>query len=163
MHVNHLQSVAYANLLHVRMYQLLIDGWGDIVAFEKANWLLAADPMVAGVVACMAQLFFAWRLHIIASQRWLTAFIVIFSFATFCGGVGTGIAVLLVKEYALFGTFKAIAMIWLIPAAITDIVITMALTIHLRRYKGNFEATDSVLDRIVQRVYIIFWCYSISC
>ncbi|KAF7968113.1 hypothetical protein HWV62_31977 [Athelia sp. TMB] len=132
------------------IYQLLIDGWGDITAFESGGWLLAADPMVAAIVACMVQGFFAWRLQIVAQQAWLTTFIIICSACTLLGGIGTGIAVLWVKSYALFGTFKPIASIWLISATIADITITLALTYHLRRRRGSFGATDRLLDRIVQ-------------
>lgn len=134
-----------------RMYQLLIDNWGNIVAFESGDWLLAVDPMVAGMVAFMVQLFFAWRIHIIASKPILTIAIVLCSLFTLCGGIGTGIAVLWVKDYALFANFRQIAIIWLISATVGDISITAALTYHLRRRKGSFEATDRLLDRIVQR------------
>ncbi|KZP27535.1 hypothetical protein FIBSPDRAFT_1040088 [Athelia psychrophila] len=132
------------------MYQLLIDNWGNIVAFESGDWLLGSDPMVAGVVAFMVQLFFAWRIHIIAGQPLLTMGIVACSFATLCGGIGTGIAVLWVKNYALFASFRPIAIVWLISATVGDISITVALTYHLRRRKGTFAATDRMLDRIVQ-------------
>ncbi|KZP30704.1 hypothetical protein FIBSPDRAFT_1037971 [Athelia psychrophila] len=132
------------------MYQLLVDNWGNIVAFESGDWLLAADPMVAGMVAFMVQLFFAWRIHIVAAKPLLTTGIVLCSFVTLCGGIGTGIAVLWVKSYALFASFQQIAVIWLISATVGDISITTALTYHLRRRKGAFEATDRLLDRIVQ-------------
>lgn len=143
------------------MYQLLIDNWGNIEAFTTGDWLLAADPMVAGVVAFMVQLFFAWRLHIIAQQRWLTMFIIVMSFATVCGGIGTGIAVLWVKSYARFADFQQIAVIWLISAAVGDISITTALTFHLRRRRGTFKATDRLLNRIIQRKFASF--VNLSC
>lgn len=142
-----------------RMYQLLVDNWGNIVAFESANWLLAADPIIAGVVAFMVQLFFAWRIQIVARQWPLTMFIVICAFTTLCGGLGTGIAVAWVKSYALFANFRQIAVIWLISSTVGDTSITAALTHHLRRRKGSFVATDRLLDRIVQRkpCHILTW------
>lgn len=136
---------------HFRLYQLLIDGWGDITVYMSANWLLACDPMIAGVVAAMVQLFFAWRIHIIARQPWLTMFIAFCSLATLCGGVGTGIAVLWDKSFSLFANFKPIACVWLISGAAADVSITAALTYHLRRRRGTFEATDRLLDHIIQR------------
>jgi len=132
------------------MYYLLVDNWGQIGAFTYGDWLLAADPMVAGIIAFMVQCFFAWRIHIIAQTAWQTAAIVVCAVLTLCGGVGTGIAVLWVKDYALFANFKQIATIWLISASVGDIAITTALTYHLRRRKGTFEATDRLLDRIIQ-------------
>lgn len=132
------------------MYQLFIDGWGDASYFTHANWLLASDPMICGILACMVQLFFAWRLHIIAKRPWLTAFIVLAATATFIGGVGTGIAVLVIKEYAQLGRARPIGCTWDFSAVIADMTITAGMTYYLRRYMGRFQDTDNLLDRIIQ-------------
>lgn len=143
-------------LTHVRrMYQLFVEGWGDPSYYTSASWLLASDPMVCGIVACMVQLFFAWRLHIISKKPLLTAFIVTASVATLAGGVGTGIAVLWVREYALLGRVKAIGCTWDFSAVIADVTITIGMTYYLRRHKGSFDSTDHLLDRIIQRECII--------
>ncbi|KZP30118.1 hypothetical protein FIBSPDRAFT_777799 [Athelia psychrophila] len=132
------------------MYWLLIDNWGAIDAFTYGDWLLAADPMLAGITAGMVQCFFAWRIQVISKQKWLTMAVVFCAVLTVCGGIGTGIAVLWVSSYALFGNFNQIATIWLVSAAIGDIAITIGLSYHLNRRKGSFEATDQLLDRIIQ-------------
>lgn len=133
------------------MYRLFIDGWGDLTAFETGTWLLASDPMLAGIIACMVQLFFAWRLQIISKQWWLTAFIAICSVATVCGAVGTGIAVLWVEKFTLFQTFEPIVIVWEVSGVVADVTIAIAMTYYLRRYRGSFEATDRLLDRIILR------------
>ncbi|KZP16241.1 hypothetical protein FIBSPDRAFT_702104, partial [Athelia psychrophila] len=132
------------------IYWLLIDNWGQIEAFTYGNWLLTADLMVAGIVACMVQCFFAWRIQIITEKKWLTMAIIFCAFITMCGGIGSGIAVLVVPSYAALANFMHIEIIWPISAAVGDIVITISLTYHLRRYKGRSEATDKVLDCIIR-------------
>ncbi|KZP16281.1 hypothetical protein FIBSPDRAFT_958154 [Athelia psychrophila] len=131
------------------LYWLLIDNWGQIEAFKYGDWLLVADPMVAGILVCMVQCFFAWRIQIIAGKKWLTMVIVFCAFVTMCGGIGSGIMVIFVPSYAALANFKQFASICLISAAVGDIIITTSLTYHLRRYKGNCDATDEVLDRII--------------
>lgn len=133
------------------MYRLFIDGWGDATAFQNATWLLASDPMLAGIIACMVQVFFAWRLHIIAKQRWLTGFIVLCSVATVAGAVGTGIAVLWVEKFTLFQSFEPIVIVWEVSGVVADVAIAVAMTYYLRRYKGSFHSTDHLLDRIILR------------
>ncbi|KZP26345.1 hypothetical protein FIBSPDRAFT_1040888 [Athelia psychrophila] len=78
-----------------------MDGWGDPLAFVTAGWPLVVQPILEGVIGVMVQLFFAWRLHIIAKRSWLTAAIVTGAFLTFCGGVGTGAAIGWLKQYVL--------------------------------------------------------------
>lgn len=144
------------------MYWLLIDNWGKIDAFTQADWLLGSDPMIAGIVGSMVQCFFAWRLLVITRKKWLTMIIVLCAVFTVCGGIGTGIACIWVKDYTLFLSFKQITVIWLISAALGDIGITMALTYHLHRRKGSFEATDKLLDRIIKCKLITLKPYSIA-
>ncbi|KZP19023.1 hypothetical protein FIBSPDRAFT_1045778 [Athelia psychrophila] len=132
------------------MYSLLIDNWGVIEAFTHGDWLLAGDPIIIGIVAGMAQCFFAWRIYVITSSRWMTASIACCALVTACGGIGTGIASVWVREYALFVNFKQIIIIFLVSAAIGDLGITVALTYHLRSRKGSFEATDRILDNIIR-------------
>ncbi|KZP26311.1 hypothetical protein FIBSPDRAFT_1040857 [Athelia psychrophila] len=131
-------------------YQLFIDGWGDPAAFVTAGWPLVVQPMLEGTIAAMVQLFFAWRLHIIAKRPWLTSAIVSGAFLTFCGGVGTSAATGWLQQYALLGESKAIACIWDFSAVVTDITITVALTVHLRRHRGEYEVMNLMLNRIIQ-------------
>ncbi|KZP13817.1 hypothetical protein FIBSPDRAFT_868948 [Athelia psychrophila] len=132
------------------MYELLIDNWGQIAAFTHGDWLLAGDPIIIGIVASMAQGFFAWRVYVITSSRWLAAFIATCAVTTGLAGIGTGIASLWVREYVLFVNFKQVMVIFLVSAAVGDFSITVLVTYHLRRRKGTFEATDKILDSIIR-------------
>ncbi|KZP19019.1 hypothetical protein FIBSPDRAFT_828596 [Athelia psychrophila] len=132
------------------MYELLIDNWGKIEAFTHGDWLLAGDPIIIGIVAWMAQSFFAWRIYVITSSRWLTAFIATCAVTTGLAGIGTGIASLWVREYALFVNFNQIIVIFLVSAAVGDLGITVVVSYHLRRRRGSFEATDKILNSIIR-------------
>ncbi|KAF7980511.1 hypothetical protein HWV62_38026 [Athelia sp. TMB] len=124
-------------------------GWGDINYFESANWDLSIDPMIAGIVGGMVQMFFAWRLHILVKRIELTLFLVLLSVSTFCGGVGTGIGFYWIKDFSSFMNLRGIIVTWLLSAAVADIIITVALTYHLHELMGNFAATDRFLDSII--------------
>lgn len=62
-----------------------------------------------------------------------------------------GIAVLWVGDYSLFMEFKPVVSMWGVSASVADLTITVAMTYHLHRAKGGFEATDRLLDHIIQR------------
>lgn len=141
------------------MYHLFIEGWGDITYFQSSDWLLAMNPIVGGAVAFIVQLFFAWRLHIIAAQPVLTVFIVVLSLLTFSGAIGTGIIVLVTKEFIYFQrpAVRQITCIWLVSTAVVDVCICAALTYHLRRRRGSYDAADHLLDRIVRCKCLLFF------
>ncbi|KZP10695.1 hypothetical protein FIBSPDRAFT_838256 [Athelia psychrophila] len=136
----------------------------------KANPLSAAVNAAIGLTQCTVQLFFAGRLHIIATpypgltqlsifswrnfmitkQHWLTVFICICSLLTLVGDVGTGIASLRVKDYRHLASIAPIALTSGFSTIVADVLITLAMTYHLHRAKGTFARTDRFLDRIIQ-------------
>lgn len=149
----HVPRIIIADRFNARMYDLFVNGWGDITYYLSSSWLLAMDPIVAGLVAFMVQIFFAWRLHVIARQMWLTITIVVLSVITLGGALGVAISTLIVHEFVHFGEAKVkdVVYFWLVPTAVCDILICGALTYHLRRRKGTYKATGKLLDRIIRR------------
>lgn len=136
---------------HPRIYQLLIDGWGNISVFESAGWPVGVIDLTMPLIGGLVHLFFARRVYIISGQRWVTYTILGFSMLSFCGGIGTGIAAMWIKEFGKFGKFDSVSTIWAISSVVADITITVVMTYHLHRSKGSFAATDRLLDRIIQR------------
>lgn len=133
------------------MYTLLVNGWGDISPFLVVDWLFASQPIASGVVQSLVQLFFVRRLHYIAGRNWLTGFIFACALLTVIGGVGGGVALYVFKEYARASELEWVTAIWGVAATVADISITVAMTYYLRRARGNFAATDRLLDRIILR------------
>ncbi|KZP20600.1 hypothetical protein FIBSPDRAFT_742145, partial [Athelia psychrophila] len=133
------------------MYKLLIDGWGDMAPFLVVDWLFASQPMTSGVIQCVAQLFFVRRLHYIAGQNWLTGFILVCALLTVVVTIGVGVAMFLFKEYARTSEPRWVSAIWGVAATVADVSITVAMSYYLRRARGNFVATDRLLDRVIRR------------
>lgn len=131
------------------MYTYLISSWGNASVFSQADWMAASDPVMIVLIACMVELFFAWRLYVIGRQRWVTMIIVIFSVLELLSGIGTGIAVIWVKEYTLFPRFKVIAILWTVTGAVADVFIALGMTYYLRQAKGSYKATDRLVDKII--------------
>ncbi|KZP31931.1 hypothetical protein FIBSPDRAFT_706534, partial [Athelia psychrophila] len=132
------------------IYQLLIDGWGNIAAFESAGWPAGMLELTLAPIGGLVHLFFVRRIYIISGTRWITLVILFFSILAFCAGIGTGIATLWIGDFSQFGKLKSVATVWAITPVVADITITVVMTYYLHRSKGNFAATDRLLDRIMQ-------------
>lgn len=104
-------------------------------------------PFIGGLV----HRFFARRVHIFSGKRWITYIILGFPVLLFCGGIETGIVAMWIKEFSHFDKFASVSTIWAIPSLDVDIIITVVMSYHLRRSKGNFAVTDRFLDRIIRR------------
>ncbi|KZP29762.1 hypothetical protein FIBSPDRAFT_926898 [Athelia psychrophila] len=133
------------------IYQLLVDGWGNTATLELwAGWPAGMVDLTLAPIGSLVQIFFARRVHIISGQRWITFAIVFFAMISFCAGIGTGIAIMWVREFSQFGKIKAIATVWAISPVVADFIITVVMTYYLQRSKGEFAATNRLLDRIIQ-------------
>jgi hypothetical protein len=150
------------------VYSLYADNWGKIEAFTKGDWrafllilhsliltpalvVLAADPIIAGIMSGAVQSFFAWRIRVISGSRLLSLAIYATAFVSTCGGIGTGIGLLWVLTYTRYSELHQIAIIWLLPGALCDIAISVSLTYSLRKRKGGISSTNKILDRIIRR------------
>ncbi len=43
------------------------------------------------------------------------------------------------------------ALVWLIPAAVCDLIIAIIITVYLQRAKGPFKRTNRILNRVIRR------------
>ncbi|THH06686.1 hypothetical protein EW146_g9534 [Bondarzewia mesenterica] len=108
------------------------------------------DPAMTGIISFSVQLFFAYRVKRLTGNTWAAIFISAFSFASFCGSLGTTIAVHWWPEFSQFQKFKVVPIIWLTCGVIADVTITVVLVRFLRKQRTGFVATDDVIDRITR-------------
>ncbi|KAK0465950.1 uncharacterized protein EV420DRAFT_1743848 [Desarmillaria tabescens] len=138
------------------VYKLLIDNFGNLVAFTKADWTATTDPLLAGIMAGMVQGFFAWKIWVLTKNYVIVGVIVLCALASSAGGVATSIIGFLVIDSVdwneLRNKLDAPSLVWLIPAALGDLIIAVVITICLQRAKGSIRRTNRILNRIIRRL-----------
>lgn len=132
------------------IYEYFITHYGDFTYLSKATWLFCTDPAMTGIISCSVQVFFAYRVKRLTGSRWATAFIGFFAGASCCGALGTAIAVNWWREFVHFQKFQVVVIIWLVCAAVADVLITATLVWYLRGKRTGFVATDDIIDRITR-------------
>ena len=80
-------------------------------------------------------------------EGWITKVVSITSEAVcfLVGGLGTSIAIHLIPKWAEFHKFQVVVIVWLICAAVCDILITVSLTWHLVRDLSSIAPLDLIL------------------
>lgn len=132
------------------MLEPLIIRYGTERATTIAPIMLFADPIVTVFISSPVQFFIAWRIRIMSKSNVLTAVICVLSLCSFIGGVATTIAVSYIPQFARFQEFDGAVITWLVPAAITDILITISLVCSLRRSRTGMKATNDAISRIIR-------------
>ncbi|KZT66294.1 hypothetical protein DAEQUDRAFT_471660 [Daedalea quercina L-15889] len=134
------------------IYGVLINNFGNEEALEVANWLFQTEEAMTGVISMQVQFFYAWRLHKLTGNKFIVFAVVASSLVGGLSGIGTAIGVGMVKEFAKLQQLKVVVSLWLIGSAVCDVIITVALTWHLRRHRTGFSRTDTVINRITQLI-----------
>ncbi|KIY70728.1 hypothetical protein CYLTODRAFT_419547 [Cylindrobasidium torrendii FP15055 ss-10] len=131
------------------IYHLLIENWGNIQPYMMLHWALAADPLLEGLIGPMVQAYYAWRIYVISGTWWVSALVLSCSMMAFGGGIAACHAAATLTTFAELINVKVTVIFWLLPAAISDVIIALALTYYLRQHKGRFQGSDKVLDKII--------------
>ncbi|KAK0465915.1 uncharacterized protein EV420DRAFT_1759219 [Desarmillaria tabescens] len=136
------------------IYNLLIDNFGNPVAFTKTEWTAVTDPLLEGIIAGMVQGFFAWKIWVLTNNYFYLGVIVLCTLTSFAGSMATSILCFLIAESVDWNGLRnevgAPILVWLIPAALVDLVITIIIVIYLQRAKGSIRRTNRILDRITR-------------
>jgi len=57
-------------------WDILVVGWGNVPHIAKPNWSVRTHPPLAGSVSFLVQSFFAWRIWVLGTRRWVYLMIV---------------------------------------------------------------------------------------
>ncbi|KAE9397174.1 hypothetical protein BT96DRAFT_1020955 [Gymnopus androsaceus JB14] len=131
-------------------WQPLIAENGTSRALEVSPTGLRAEPVVTSTISTLVEIFMAWRIRKLISSNLLFGLITFLAISSLVGGVSSTILVSLMPDYSQFVKFQWAIMTWLISSAMADIVIAISLVVYLVKSKGNFKATDTVIDRIIR-------------
>ncbi|EGN98316.1 hypothetical protein SERLA73DRAFT_183263 [Serpula lacrymans var. lacrymans S7.3] len=134
----------------VYIYDSLVVHFGDDTYLATANWVFGTDPAMTGIIGSMVQAFFAWRVYIISRNLWTTCAILGCAAAGCLCSIGTSIGIGIVPQFIEFQKFQVVVIIWLVCAALGDVLITISLVWHLNTHKTGFSSTDDVINRIVK-------------
>ncbi|KAH9889978.1 hypothetical protein C8Q73DRAFT_146699 [Cubamyces lactineus] len=156
------------------LYDPLITNYGNVEALNVATWGYSSlcdrsvmatsipayipiliqhtrvDPAMTAIIGMLVQMFFAWRVKVLTSSWIAVGTIAVCSFAQFCGGLGTAIAVGMIPQFVQFQKFQVIVIIWLAFSAVADTLVTASLVWHLRTHRTGMLVTDDVIDRIIR-------------
>lgn len=114
---------------------------------EGFPYLITAESQ--GITTATVQLFFAWRVKVLTGNIWLVSLITITSIASgrryfitvprpridtalpsVCA-IGAAAATEWVPQFVNFQKFEVVVIIWLAGSAVSDVVITAAMTWYL--------------------------------
>ncbi|GAA5856652.1 hypothetical protein JCM9279_004859 [Rhodotorula babjevae] len=135
------------------IYATTVTHYGDLAFLVKCIWSFTWDPFLTGLVAFIVQIFYAWRVFVVSRKQWLIPTVIgVLSLLSFAFAIGsTWMIYRLNSEFARFHEFRYGVAIWLLAAAVADILITGSLIFYLRRAsKGSGGHSSPIIERVIR-------------
>ncbi|KAK0433703.1 hypothetical protein EV421DRAFT_1377859 [Armillaria borealis] len=111
-------------------------------------------PILSGFVACIAQLFYAWRMYKFSKKaRWLCIILSVIAFTQFAAAIYCGIQTRNSGHYSnLEGNSKVrvTVIIWLGGSVLCDTAIVLCMTYLLCRAQTGLKSTRILLSRLIR-------------
>ncbi|KAK0468812.1 hypothetical protein IW261DRAFT_1677299 [Armillaria novae-zelandiae] len=127
-------------------------GFGDIEALTAMdfNWLTVS--IMSAVVACIGQVFYAYRIFILSKSRIVPLFVICVSLTSSVAAMVAGaysfskdsITDLNTQEMSIVGG------IWCGGSALCDIIIAICMTYYLRRSNTSFRRTRIMVSNLIR-------------
>ncbi|THU82107.1 hypothetical protein K435DRAFT_734965 [Dendrothele bispora CBS 962.96] len=139
-------------------WSFLISGWGRPEHLHETEWGFAFIPMLCALCTTVVQIFFAWRIHALASRLsqkkifWpVIVLIVCISFAQLIGATVSGSRWIHINDIFLFHKVFGAISVWLVGSAAGDVLIatSMIYLLSTARRKTKEFAHDERTNHLI--------------
>ncbi|KAJ3505537.1 hypothetical protein NLJ89_g7362 [Agrocybe chaxingu] len=145
-------ETAQTLLLTQTAFHGFAEGFGNLLFLDEIGTIWFSVPIMSGIVAFMAQTFYAYRISVLAQSKIVASFIVVLALVQLAGSIATGVE----SKRAVFnskflGTRSYITTgIWNGGSALCDLIIAICMTIYLTRRNTGMKQTQQVVRKIIR-------------
>ncbi|PPQ93621.1 hypothetical protein CVT25_000955 [Psilocybe cyanescens] len=131
------------------IYEPLVLDFGKLSVTHLYPRALPAQSITMVAISTPIQVFLAWRIRNLQGSIWIPALICCLAAMSFAGGLWTGIGVAIARAYAKTPERYPPVFLWLISAAVADILIAGSLSWSLWQRKSGLPSSNAVVSRII--------------
>ncbi|KAF4613083.1 hypothetical protein D9613_011093 [Agrocybe pediades] len=139
-------------LLTQTAFHSFADGFGNLTFLDQIGTIWFSVPIMSGIVAFVAQVFYAYRISILAQSKVMASFIMFLAFVQLGGAIATGVeSKKAVLNSQFLGPKSYITTgIWNGGSAVCDAIIAICMTIYLKRRDTGMKQTQILLKKIIR-------------
>ncbi|PBK85482.1 hypothetical protein ARMGADRAFT_1128884 [Armillaria gallica] len=127
-------------------------GFGDLIAVTDMHFNWFAVPIMSGIVACVGQVFYGYRIFILSKSQIIPIFVTCVSLTSTVAAIVTGVYLFEAGNIIELNKRKIdiAAGIWCGASALCDIVIAICMTYYLMRCSTSFRHTQILLTKLIR-------------
>ncbi|KAF8881031.1 hypothetical protein CPB84DRAFT_1851677 [Gymnopilus junonius] len=139
----------------VSAFHVFGNGYGNFNAYNAVDLAWLDVPVISGLVAFIAEIFYAYRINVLARSYWVPGLVVILAFLQLGGSIASAVVLknaglfskLLGREYSIVAAF------WNGGSALCDLIIAICMTYYLlARGSRSIRSTNLMVKKIVKLV-----------
>ncbi|KAJ7698021.1 hypothetical protein B0H17DRAFT_927699 [Mycena rosella] len=138
-------------------WYFIISTWGSPTDFNFVPWSASTIPIFCGPITAMVQMFYAWRIWILAPNRLFKGVSVLIcglALAQCSAAVVAGALVLKIPVQSELLAIHPEVSVWLSGSFACDIIITASMTFILMqaKQKSAWSPTETMLTALIHRI-----------
>jgi len=138
-------------LLTQSAFHAFAEGFGNLLFLDQIGTFWFSVCIMSGLVAFVAQAFYAYRISILAQNKVVASLIMFLAFVQLGGAIATGVLSKLAKFSSRFLDKKSYIStgFWNGGSALCDAMIAISMTIYLSRRDTGMKHTSVILKKII--------------
>ncbi|KAF7349356.1 hypothetical protein MSAN_01725400 [Mycena sanguinolenta] len=109
-------------------------GWGNPQVLDDIGWAWFSVPILGSLIASVGQIFFAWRIYIIAKSLYVPILIALVTTLQLGAGIWSGVVLIRLKEFSKLRLMMA-PVAWLSATSLSDLIIVAGMVFYLLKAK----------------------------
>lgn len=155
-------ATVQTGLITAYAFDIYVYNNGNVASMMATHDAWFAVPVMSAMVSCTAQIYFAWRIWVLARSHVLAGIIIVLSLVQAGAGFATGIKGKIVQHaassaennaadlHALVGNGALI--VFLLGSALVDVLIAITMTIVLFKMKTGAPRSDALINKVIRLV-----------
>ncbi|PPQ98171.1 hypothetical protein CVT26_003217 [Gymnopilus dilepis] len=146
-------ELVQTGIVAVTFFRAFGTGFGDYAFLDQIGPSWFSIPILSGLVAFLADIFYAYRISVLAESYWVAGSVVFLAITQLAGSIAQGVEMQQVGLFSgLLGTqFKVATAFWNGGSALCDVIIAVCMAFYLTRRGSELgmPSTQRLLRRVV--------------
>ncbi|KDR72410.1 hypothetical protein GALMADRAFT_143241 [Galerina marginata CBS 339.88] len=148
-------EVTQTIIITMSAFHVFAAGYGNFAFYNNVELAWFSVPVISGMVAFLAEAFYAYRISILADSYWVAGVILVLAFVQLGGSIASAVVL---KDAVLFSKllgphFTITSGIWNGGSALCDVIIAVCMTYYLsRRGSEGMKDTQVLLKRVIRLI-----------
>ncbi|KAH9911988.1 uncharacterized protein B0H18DRAFT_286318 [Fomitopsis serialis] len=138
-------------------FEIFVYNYGDTNSLTKIYYAWFFVAVMCAIVSVTVQLFFAWRIYVLARSRIVAGVIALLSLLQACAGISLGV---LLKDTPSTADVTAshqvviVLNLWVVGSAVVDALIAVTMTILMLRLRRGttYKHTERMINKVIRLV-----------